>query len=420
LGIGDLGEIVHLGAESAALAGMIMLRPPAPPGIIGSCPLYFLEQRPYKQFMDKHMTQSSAQVSGMSEGGPWGTREEEPGTGKGREGPRNPWTPPPRNDQGAGKGQRGPSAIDELLRRARDSFGGGAGDGTPQTPGSGRKLWPYLVGGALLIWIASTSVHRIGPQERGVVSQLGSYSRTLGPGINWTLPSPLESVTVIDIEDIRTVDLGDDSEKLVLTGDQNIINLGYSVRWNIRDPEQYLFQIANPDQTIAAVSESAMRAVVATVSLNDALGAGRNMIEAQVQERMQEILDSYGAGVRIQGVAISLADPPEAVNDAFKEVSAAQQAAETYLNQARAYAQQLSARSQGEAAAFDKVFEEYRLAPEVTRRRMYYETMEGVLSGVNKTIIEANGVTPYLPLPAIRPRPTATVEVAEPQTQGAR
>ncbi|MBU0556223.1 MAG: FtsH protease activity modulator HflK [Alphaproteobacteria bacterium] len=364
--------------------------------------------------MSNEMTENPGQTLPMSEGGPWGTRDEEPSSGKGKEGPRNPWTPPPRNEQG-GQDSRGPSAIDELMRRARDSFGGNGGGGA-RTPG-GRAIWFYGAIALVVLWIATTSIHRIGPQERGIVSILGSYSRTLGPGINWSLPAPLESVTVLDVEEIRTVDLGsagDESEKLVLTGDQNIINLGYSVRWNIRDPQQYLFQIANPEETITAVSESAMRAVVATVSLTDALGAGRNAIEAQVQERMQQILDSYGAGVRIQGVAIKQADPPAAVNDAFKEVSAAQQAAETYLNQARAYAQQLAARSQGEAGAFDRVYEEYRLAPEVTRRRMYYETMENVLSGVNKTILEAPGVTPYLPLPALRPRATTTVEV--PQT----
>jgi membrane protease subunit HflK len=369
--------------------------------------------------MSNEITQHPGQPMPMSEGGPWGSRDEEPASGKGKEGPRNPWTPPPRDDR-AGQDSRGPSAIDELMRRARDSFGGG---GTPNSPSGGRNLWVYLVAAAVLIWVASTSVHRIGPQERGIVSLLGSYSRTLGPGINLTLPAPLESVTVLDVEEIRTIDLGsagDESEKLVLTGDQNIINLGYSVRWNIRDPQQYLFQIANPEETISAVSESAMRAVVATVSLTDALGAGRNAIEAQVQERMQQILESYGAGVRIQGVAIKQADPPEAVNDAFKEVSAAQQAAETYLNQARAYAQQLAAQSQGEAAAFDKVYEEYRLAPDVTRRRMYYETMEKVLSGVNKTIIETNGVVPYLPLPAVRPRASTSVEVAQPQAQPAQ
>lgn len=361
--------------------------------------------------------ENPGQTLPMSEGGPWGTQGEEPSSGKGKEGPRNPWTPPPRDDRGSAD-SRGPSAIDELMRRARDSFGGQGG--TPRSPG-GRAIWFYAAIAIVVLWIATTSIHRIGPQERGIVSILGSYSRTLGPGINWSLPAPLENVTILDVEEIRTVDLGsagDESEKLVLTGDQNIINLGYSVRWNIRDPQQYLFQIANPEETITAVSESAMRAVVATVSLTDALGAGRNAIEAQVQERMQQILDSYGAGVRIQGVAIKQADPPAAVNDAFKEVSAAQQAAETYLNQARAYAQQLSARSQGEAAAFDKVYEEYRLAPDVTRRRMYYETMESVLSGVNKTIVETPGVTPYLPLPALRPRANVSVETpAQPQAQ---
>ena len=368
--------------------------------------------------MDKEITHRPGLASAMSEGGPWGSKGDEPSGNKGSEGPRNPWTPPSRDEQGGRSGPRGPSVIDELLRRARDGFGGGL----PQRPG-GRTIWPYLLGGVALIWVATTAFHRIGPQERGVVSQLGSYSRTLTPGISMTWPAPFASVNVIDVEEIRTIDLGsagEESEKLVLTGDQNIINLGYSVRWNIRDPKQYTFQIADPDRTIAAVAESAMRAVVATVSLQDALGAGRNTIEAQVQERMQDILDGYGAGIRIQGVAIKQADPPDAVNDAFKEVSASQQAAETYLNQAQAYAQQLAAQSQGESTAFDKVYEQYRLAPEVTRRRMYYESMEKVLAGVNKTIIETN-VTPYLPLPAVRPTArtgTATVEPAAQQGGG--
>lgn len=358
------------------------------------------------------MTQRHGQASAMSEGGPWGSRDEDSGT-KG-EGPRNPWTPPPRGDDPGGRGPRGPSAVDEMLRRMRDSFG----NGLPQGP-RGRSLWPYLAAGVVVIWIALTSFHRIGPQERGIVSFLGSYSRTLEPGVSMTLPAPFQTVTTVDIEEIRTIDLGsagNEAEKLVLTADQNIINLGYSVRWNISDPKQYAFQIANPDETLNEVAESAMRAVIATVSLTDAMGAGRNAIESQVQERMQEILDGYGAGIRIQGVAIKQADPPDQVNDAFKEVTAAQQAAETYINQAQAYAQQLSAQSQGEAAAFDKVYEQYKLSPEVTRRRMYYETMERVLSGVNKTIVETGNVTPYLPLPALRPGRTVTVE-GQPQAQ---
>ncbi len=207
------------------------------------------------------------------------------------------------------------------------------------------------------------------------------------------------------LEEIRTIDIGSPdptSENLILTGDQNIIDLAYSVRWNIRDPQLYLFQIRDPEQTIREVAESAMRAVVAGVSLDDAIGAGRAEIEQRVEQVMQQLLNDYRAGVVVQGVAIKQSDPPAAVNDAFKEVSAAQQQAQTYMNDARAYALQLTAKAQGEAAAFDKVYEEYRLAPEVTRRRMYYETMEKVLSKVDKTIVEAPGVTPYLPLPEVR------------------
>jgi membrane protease subunit HflK len=302
--------------------------------------------------------------------------------------------------------------VEELLRRGRTLFG----DGMPGGPDA-RTIWYYAAGAIIAIWLATTCSHSIGPQERGIVTFLGSYSRTLTPGFNITLPEPFESVKVIDVEEIRTIDIGatGEAEKLVLTGDQNIIDLAYSVRWNISNSELYAFQIADPDQTIAEVAESAMRAAIANVSLSDILGGGKGAIEGQVQARMQEILDGYRAGVRIQGVAIKQADPPDAVNDAFKEVSAAQQTAQTYLNEARAYAQQLTAKAQGEAAAFDKVYAQYKLAPEVTRKRMYYETMEQVLSGVDKTIVEANGVTPYLPLSEVQRRAPATRPEAEAQ-----
>lgn len=361
-------------------------------------------------------------VNAMAQG-PWGGKggEDRPGSGGGEggndgpgsDGPRNPWTQPSgggRPDQGGGPGGR-PSLIEDLLRRGREGFGGPGGGGPfdggiPGGPG-GRALWPIALGIIVILWIALSSVHRIGPQERGVVLMLGKYSRTLSPGIGLTMPAPFETVETVDVEEIRTIDVGsvaNDAENLVLTGDQNIIDLAYSVRWNIRDPQQYKFQIADPDTTIREVAESAMRSVVATVSLNDALGAGRTEIEQQVEVRMQEILDGYRSGIKVQGVAIKQADPPAAVNDAFKEVSASQQAAQTYMNEARAYAQQLNARAQGEAAAFDKVYEQYRLAPGVTRRRMYYETMEAVLADVDKTVIEAGNVTPYLPLPELRRR----------------
>jgi membrane protease subunit HflK len=235
------------------------------------------------------------------------------------------------------------------------------------------------------------------------VTRFGRYSSTLGPGVSMTFPSPIDRVTKIDVENIRSDDLGSTgTEDLMLTGDQNLIDIAYSVRWNIHTPELYLFQMAEPDQTIKDVAESAMRSVVSQVTLEDAMGDRRSDIETQVTERMQRILDGYRSGIQVQGIAIREADPPATVNDAFKQVTAAQQDAQTYINNANAYSLQLRQRAQGEATAFDKVYEQYRLAPDVTKRRMYYETMEQVLSKVDKTIIEAPGVTPYLPLTEVQ------------------
>lgn len=277
----------------------------------------------------------------------------------------------------------------------------GGGGGFPGRPDRSLILWAIL--GFIAIWLVFTSMHSISPGHRGVVTRFGRYSYTLGPGVGITLPSPIDRVQKVDVESIRSVDLGSQSnEDLMLTGDQNLLDIAYSVRWNIREPELYLFQLSDPDETIRQVGESAMRSVIAQVTLQEAMGDRRSEIEAQVSDRMQRILNGYRSGVEIQGVAIQQADPPAEVNDAFKEVTAAQQDAKSYVNQANAYALQLTAKAQGEAAAFDKVYAQYKLAPDVTRRRMYYETMEQVLSKVDKTIVEVPGVTPYLPLPQVK------------------
>ena len=338
--------------------------------------------------------------------GPWGSSGSdgsEPPPGDNNHGGNGPWGEPQRRPRRPGLATN-VSALDELVRRSRARFGGGGGGGGGGFPGRpDRSLVLWAVIGFVLIWLVFTSTHSISPGQRGVVTQFGRYSRTLGPGVSFTLPAPMERVKKIDVENIRTIDLGSSgSDDLMLTGDQNLLDLAYSVRWNIRTPELYLFQLAQPDETIREVAESAMRAVVSRVSLNDAMGDRRAEIEQQVAENMQKILDSYRSGIQVQGIAIKQADPPDAVNDAFKEVTAAQQDAQSYMNQARAYALQLTAKAQGEATAFDKVYEQYRLSPDVTKRRMYYETMEQVLSKVDKTIIEAPGVTPYLPLPEIK------------------
>ena len=348
-------------------------------------------------------------IASLNENGPWGNGGGSGGNGggsgggsgggKGGGGPRNPWIFPPAGG-GKGGGGRGPSALDQLFGQAKGKFGGDLPSGSP-------KLWSYAILGLVGIWVVSTSSHFVDPQERGVVTRLGKYSHTLDPGFTMTLPAPIDRVQIVDVQNIRSVDIPSGAgEKLVLTKDENIIDLDYSIRWNIKDPELYLFQLAQPDQTIEAVAESAMRAAIANVSLNDAIGSGRTGIEAEVTQRMQALLDRYRSGVKIQGIAIKRADPPEAVNEAFKKVSAAQQKAQTDVNQANAYAQQIVAKAGGEAAAFDRVFVQYKAAPEVTRRRMYYETMERVLAKVDKTIVEP-GVTPYLPLQGARPTPPA-------------
>jgi membrane protease subunit HflK len=311
-------------------------------------------------------------------------------------GPRSPWGQPPRRRRPAGTPNI--TSLDDLLKKSRERFGG-------RFPYQEDKpYWLYAIVVCLLLWIVFTSFHRVGAQEQGVVTTFGKYSRTVGPGVNFTLPWPIESMEMVD-QQIRSVAIGGsgaNDENLILTGDENIVNVAYTVRWRMRDPQLFLFSIQDQEGTIKEVAESAMRAVVATVRLDDAMGAGRNDIENRVLRLMQQVLDRYRAGVQIEGVSIRQSDPPEKVNDAFKAVLSAQQEAASYRNQAQAYAQQVIANAQGEAAAFDKVYAQYKLAPDVTRRRMYYETMERVLPKLDKTIVEAPGVVPYLPLPVAK------------------
>ena len=330
--------------------------------------------------------------------GPWGPSGTDGDGGGGAEPPSGgPWSEPPRKRRPGDFADQGAASLDDFFRRGRARFGGGL------PGGPSRSMITWAVIGFVLLWLVFTSFHSVAPGQRGVVSRFGRYSSTLGPGVSLTLPSPIDRVTKIDVENVRSVDLGSEGgSDLMLTGDQNLIDIAYSVRWYIRTPELYLFELKDPDETIAEVASSAMRAVISQVTLNEAIGDRRAEIEAQVTEAMQHILDGYRSGIQIQGIAIKQADPPDEVNDAFKQVTAAQQDAQTYINNANAYSLQLRQKAQGEATAFDKVYEQYRLAPDVTRRRMYYETMEQVLSKVDKTIIEAPGVTPYLPLPQVQ------------------
>lgn len=328
---------------------------------------------------------------------PWGGGSDKGGGNGG--GPRNPWSVPP---EGRRSRPATPSALDELWRRAR---GGGGLPGVP----NGVRLWLLVLAALLGIWVLYTSIHPIGPKEKGVVTFLGRYSGTLEPGIQFTLPAPFQLVEVVDVSNIRTENFPASGENLMLTGGQNVVDLAYSVRWDVRSAPLYVFQIADQRETVRATAESAMRAVIANTSLNEAIGEGRSKIEAQAQALMQKILDEYQSGIRIQGVSLQKATAPSQVDEDFKAVTAAAQEADSNRNNANAYAQTVIAAAQGEAAEFDKIYEQYKLAPEVTKRRLYYETMEAVLAKNNKVVVEAPGVNSYLPLPQLR-RGTATVE----------
>ena len=327
--------------------------------------------------------------------GPWG-RPDGPPAGGG--GPRAPWGGPPPGGGGGGGGSGGPRgpSLEELFRKRGFNLPGGTPDG--------RRYWPLAVGIFALLWVAGTSVWQLEPGEEGVITTLGEYSHVVGSGLQFTAPAPFQRLEKVDTQEIRTLSIGgqsDDTENLVLTSDQNIVDMAYQVRWSVKEPSLYLFQLEQPDTAIREVAESAMRAAVANFPLIQAIGPGRAEIEGQVRDRMQRILDGYRSGVLIQGVAIRESDPPAPVTEAFRNVNAAQQRRESYMNDARGYAQRVLERARGDTAAFDKVYEQYRLAPEVTRRRMYYETMEAVLGQVDKTVVEAGNVTPYLPLPEI-------------------
>lgn len=358
---------------------------------------------------------------------PWGGGNDDPGEPKGESGPggdsgpRNPWLPGGGTGEG---GKRRSASIEDIFKNRGPEgprrAGGGGGGPTfriPERPGG--KSWLPIVFGALgLIWLAATSVHFVQPGEQAVVTWLGGkYSRTFDSGTNFTAPYPIQMVEKENVTQIRSESIpANGQEKLILTQDQNLVDLSYVIRWNISDLTNYQFQLANPRSALLEIGEAAMRAAVAKQPLNVVLtGAGRAEIEQEVREKMQDRLNAYRSGITVQGIEINKTDPPARVEEAFKDVSSAQQDADAATNRARAIAQQVLARAQGDATEFNNIYAEYRLAPEVTRRRLYYETMEAVLSKTDKTIVEGGGnVMPFLPLPEVQRR--ARDSVAQPAT----
>ena len=281
---------------------------------------------------------------------------------------------------------------------------------------------------------------RVNPEELGIVLRFGKYVRQLPPGLNFRWPYPIEQVELPKVTRVNRIEIGmrDTSgtvrnvpeESLMLTGDENIVDVDFVVFWQIKNASDYLFNIQNPEGTVKDVAESAMREIVGQGDIEPILTEARAKTEASVQELMQQTLDSYGAGVLVRQVQLQKVDPPQQVIDAFRDVQAARADKERLQNEARAYANrviqeakgdaerilqaaqgyrgQVIAESKGEADRFLKVYEQYKLAPEVTRKRMFIETMQHVLGDTDKVIIDpkaGQGVVPYLPLPEFSKRP---------------
>jgi modulator of FtsH protease HflK len=350
--------------------------------------------------------------SGGGKAAPTGPKQDLPtGAEKGGKAPpKNPWDPVAIDGGKSKNSGKGPS-LEELLRRAGGGGNGGGGWGGLPKRANGRSIWPLIAGALVLLWVGLTSVHQLEPAESGVITRFGKYSRTVENGLSFTLPAPFETLVKINTAKDRTITIGgapnSKEENFILTKDSNVIDMAYNVRWRVSDAENYLFQLDNPDDTVSEVAESAMRASVANFDLSQAIGTGRGDIQVDVRKRMQAILNSYRAGITVQGIDIQQSKEPSQVSEAFLAVNAAIQQRESNLNEARKYEQVVMERALGETNEFDKIYEQYRQAPEVTKRRIYYETMEQVLPKIDKTIVETGNVTPFLPLQEMKRRAEA-------------
>ena len=340
----------------------------------------------------------------------------------------------PRND-----GPQMPPELDDMLRKGQEQLkvllGGGSGggsNGSSQQSGPGMGRSGYLLIAALLVAFWSfSSFYTVKPEEKSVELFLGKFSSIGNPGLNFA-PWPFVTREVLPVtreqnESIGVGGRGSDAG-LMLTRDENIVDIDFEVVWNIRDPAKFLFNLRDPQMTIRAVSESAMREIIAQSELAPILNRDRGLIAANLETLIQETLDSYGSGVSLVRVNFDRADPPEQVIDAFRAVQAAEQERDRLEKQADAYANRVLAQARGESAQvfeeaegyrarvvneatgeasrFSAVLEEYSKAPEVTRKRLYLETMEEVLGGLEKVIIDdqtgGQGVVPYLPLNQLR------------------
>ena len=385
---------------------------------------------------------------------PWQDNSGNRGSGRG------PWGQPPRGNNGGdqnngGRRQGEPPDLEDLLeasrRRLRRAFprgrGGGSGGGKGGLPINGPLVG--LVGaGILALWLFS-GIYQVNPGERALVTTFGKFTDIEAQGLKWHVPFPVQSVEIVLVDRTRTTEIGFRgtaqrsaeafSESLMLTGDKNIADVTFSVDWNIDTspqaegelpgPAKFAFNIENQDNVVRAVAEAAMREVVGGNRLEPLLTSGRGDVAERTQTIMQEALNAYDSGINIIRVNYQKADAPPQVRDAFLDVFNAGSEAERKVNDAQryynekiplargeaqrilegaaAYAARVTADARGQAERFNQIYDEYRQAPDVTRQRMYLETVESVLADMNKIVIDdeaGSGVVPYLPLNELNQR----------------
>ncbi len=265
-------------------------------------------------------------------------------------------------------------------------------------PPPGIRWAPWLGGALVLVWLGTTSLHLVGAQDQAIIATFGATGPTLGPGLAVSWPWPVGSAHITDVTTVRHLPLpAGDGEHLLLTRDGGLIDLACDVRWRIRDLRRHDFGLADPDAVLARAADAAMRATVAGMDFPAIIGAGRDALGHRAAQRLQALLDRDQAGIAIDGVDIRRVDPPARVANALRAVAAARNEAATEATQAQSWSRQLIVQAQGEAGAFDKVYAQYRQSPDVTRRQMYYATMERVLSQSDKVIVDAPGTVTTLP-----------------------
>lgn len=365
----------------------------------------------------------------------------EPGGGK-----KDPWS---------GRGdEKGPPDLDEAIRSLQDKlgglFGGGGGGGGSKTPGGSMKTLAYLAGGAVVLWGLS-GFYIVDEGNNGVVTRFGKYAETTQAGLNWHLPAPIEQVTIVNIMKNRTIEVGYRSggsqqalgsvprEALMLTKDENIVDVRLAVQYQIKDAQQFLFNVVDPPGTLKQVTESAERGVVGSSKMDFVLTEGRSEIVAQIKQEIQDVMDAYQSGVLITSVNLQDAQPPEPVQAAFEDAIKAREDEQRLINEAEAYSndvvpkargaaarrmqeaegykEQVIAQAEGEATRFTSLLVEYKKAPEVTRKRLYIETIESVLGNTNTVMIDVKGGNNllYLPLDKMTGQQVDVKPMAEPQ-----